>query len=1227
MVLESSRLSTYIDALQIILSLLLVGFAVWFSWDGPETEEEPQWMTTTELIFTFLFTIDYFAHFYAAEDRCAFVTSFFAIIDAITILPVYLQWYINASTQDNPGFNQVDQLQSQFLGPLRVLRALRILRAYRILSFTKSAVQRQLFLVLLTVVSVIVCTTGIIQALEFNADPRSPTGQSLRFLEAMYFIVVTITTVGFGDVAPKSELGRVTIMGMITASMIIIPTQVSKLSALLAQRSAYDGEYKARGRSHVLVCGDPPAHTLVYFLHEFFNASSKMTSERVVIMGREAPSYELKRLLQRPALEARVTFYRGNAMLNSDLYRAKVHKAKAAFVMLSTRQEDYEQLDTAASLVTSSIRAFTSRRERKGGQVRCPVYTQVMASSNVRHAQLAGASEVLGTQRLKYSTLALSATIPGFSTLLTNLLTTLVRPDMSGEPEWLQEYSEGSQHEIYAAAFPIGMHGLKFFTAAEMIKQEIGALLIGVETPSPTNVPQAAPEPKGIIASALSSVRPRPALQRQGPDNQRVIRLAPVDYYVDGTGCDRALLLCTSATLAEDISKLTVNKVKGYKIVQNYFRDSFRSSRRFNNLSKAIQTKQNDHWGWKAVKEVLQKDGVDLMKRIAKSATPMNRGVKARGRTKSRQRISSRSAAYTRQHTGGDAAAMMPMINARKRRIQAIARADKVRALTVAANDSFKSAGSPVHAIDTLNQDLPDLGLKSGSNGGSATSSAAPSPMSGAQVGGIAAGNSNTASNGSNPQQNNAGAGAGEGEGEGEAAASSGDTLSPLPVVASRRPTITLPPPRPGAALWGALSRPSTAGTSALGSLNESGRTDGTGEGPAPEYHRPMLNRNLHQGLLAANKSFRAMPGTRADPLPNANYGRESMTAAYTAFLMKPVPFDLEQHIIVCGLPDDLDDFISPLRSRDKPGTSKPLIILSLRKPTMRSFSKVMNFPNLFYLVGSPRDAVALKECGVRRASTVVVLSNPSRSDTDPLLSEDDLMVDADAMTTLRYILEITESQSRPPKVIVEMLRGSNIKFVNYQRPSLSASSATYLDAVEDSEDDEDDFNRLRHGTGEMEVVLRPAFASGQVCTSNMIEALLGAAFHKPYVVRCVELLISGDTSAYDKLPRVEESKAMYGSADEDEEPESSLHVMNMPEWAHGQTFIQVFVRLLRRNRKVVVAVYRSGTLASVPAPAPYIYTNPRPDAVLSKRDKLIVLGQLGVQQREAGGGDFASWR
>lgn len=88
-------------------------------------------------------------------------------------------------------------------------------------------------------------------------------------------------------------------------------------------------------------------------------------------------------------------------------------------------------------------------------------------------------------------------------------------------------------------------------------------------------------------------------------------------------------------------------------------------------------------------------------------------------------------------------------------------------------------------------------------------------------------------------------------------------------------------------------------------------------------------------------------------PVPlSQNLGRESMTAAYTGFLMNPPSDSVCNHTIVCGLPDDLDDFVTPFRSRDAPGTVSAIVILSLRRPTMRSFSKIMGKPNM---CGPPR--------------------------------------------------------------------------------------------------------------------------------------------------------------------------------------------------------------------------------------------------------------------------------
>ena len=103
----------------------------------------------------------------------------------------------------------------------------------------------------------------------------------------------------YGDISPKSRLGRVTIMVMITASMVIIPSQISKLSQMLSQRSVYGGAYRG-GRPHVVVCGSVAANSLWHFLREFFHADNIHRNEKVIVLCPQEPCFEMKRLLMTP---------------------------------------------------------------------------------------------------------------------------------------------------------------------------------------------------------------------------------------------------------------------------------------------------------------------------------------------------------------------------------------------------------------------------------------------------------------------------------------------------------------------------------------------------------------------------------------------------------------------------------------------------------------------------------------------------------------------------------------------------------------------------------------------------------------------------------------------------------------------------------------------------------------------------------------------------------------
>jgi len=169
-----------------------------------------------EWFFTTLFTIEYVARIACTPRRWRYVLSFYGVVDLLAIVPTYLM-AISTRTQ-----------------PLTVVRALRLLRVFRVLklghmlseaSALRSAIwaSRSKIAVFLAFVVIMVVLIG---AAMFVIE--GPRNGFTSIPEGMYWAVVTMTTVGYGDIAPQSALGKtlaaaIMILGY---SMIIVPTGI-----------------------------------------------------------------------------------------------------------------------------------------------------------------------------------------------------------------------------------------------------------------------------------------------------------------------------------------------------------------------------------------------------------------------------------------------------------------------------------------------------------------------------------------------------------------------------------------------------------------------------------------------------------------------------------------------------------------------------------------------------------------------------------------------------------------------------------------------------------------------------------------------------------------------------------------------------------------------------------------------------------------------------------------
>ncbi|MBD2388499.1 ion transporter [Cylindrospermum sp. FACHB-282] len=158
-----------------------------------------------------IFAVEYAIRLWSAENKIKYILSFYSIIDLMAILPFFL--------------GVVD------------IRFIRLLRWFRILRLIRFIDQKFLFgsistedgvifaRILFTLFAIIFVYSGLIYQVE---HPVNPQGFS-TFLDAVYFSIVTMTTVGFGDVTPISELGRLLTVLMILTGVALIPWQIGDL--------------------------------------------------------------------------------------------------------------------------------------------------------------------------------------------------------------------------------------------------------------------------------------------------------------------------------------------------------------------------------------------------------------------------------------------------------------------------------------------------------------------------------------------------------------------------------------------------------------------------------------------------------------------------------------------------------------------------------------------------------------------------------------------------------------------------------------------------------------------------------------------------------------------------------------------------------------------------------------------------------------------------------------
>lgn len=217
-----TKMGRAFDILVICLILLSLLVLMLHSLSGVATEWDKQ-LAVAEYFFTGLFTIEYLLRLYCSPKPRAYATSFYGVVDLMAILPTYLALIFPSAT---------------FMGVIRLLRIMRIFRILKLVRYLqdsnillRSLLQsRRKILVFFSSVAVLVTIFG---ALIYIIE--GPQNGFTSIPQSIYWAIVTITTVGYGDLVPATPLGKgIAALAMLLGySILAVPTGI--ITAELSQ--------------------------------------------------------------------------------------------------------------------------------------------------------------------------------------------------------------------------------------------------------------------------------------------------------------------------------------------------------------------------------------------------------------------------------------------------------------------------------------------------------------------------------------------------------------------------------------------------------------------------------------------------------------------------------------------------------------------------------------------------------------------------------------------------------------------------------------------------------------------------------------------------------------------------------------------------------------------------------------------------------------------------------
>ncbi|XP_071951969.1 calcium-activated potassium channel subunit alpha-1-like isoform X3 [Antedon mediterranea] len=425
----------------------------------------------TDLAFNIFFLLYFILRFVANQEKLWCWVSIASIVDFFTIPPIFVSIVLGRTW-----------IGLRFLRALRLMQLSEVLQFLRVLKTSNAIKVTNMLTVFLTVM---LTAAGVIHLVENSGDPweNFSNTQDLSYFTCLYVVVVTMSTVGYGDIYAQTTCGRCFMTFFIFGGLAIFASYTPEIIEIISSRNIYGGVYtKEGGKKHIVVCGHITYDSVSNFLKDFLHKDREDVNVEIVIFHTVEPDLELQALFKRYFTQ--LEFFKGSVLNSLDLDRIKLAEADACIILCDKYCTDSDAEDAANIMRVISIKNCCARIRVI---VQLMQYHNKAYLLNIPSWNWQQGDDVICVAELKLGFIAQSCLAPGFSTIMANLFAMRSNseesPDNKGSNDlWQTDYLNGCGNEMYTEYLSRSFTGMTFPEVTRLCFDKLKLLLIAVET-------------------------------------------------------------------------------------------------------------------------------------------------------------------------------------------------------------------------------------------------------------------------------------------------------------------------------------------------------------------------------------------------------------------------------------------------------------------------------------------------------------------------------------------------------------------------------------------------------------------------------------------------------------------------------------------------------------------------------------------------------------------------